>query len=280
MRLDIHPSDGPFGARARGVDLSGPLSDSLVDDIREAWLAHKVLAFPDQRLTLEDLERFCARLGPFSEDPFIAPLPDHPHVIEVKREAEETSPIFAETWHSDWSFLPTPPAGTALYGVEIPPVGGDTLFADQHAAYAALPDAMKRRIDGLLGVHSAARGYARNGMYGDKDVGRSMDIRPSDDALKTQTHPVVRAHRETGAPALFVNMGYTQAIEGMEQEEGWALLLDLFRHQQQPQFVYRHAWSPGMLTLWDNRWLTHCATGGYQGHRRLLWRMTIGEQPS
>lgn len=278
MSLELQPSGGPFGALAYGVDLSGRLGEGLLGDIRAGWLANKVLAFPDQRLSLEALERFCALLGPFGEDPFIAPLPGHPHVIAVKRNADEQTPIFAETWHSDWSFLETPPAGTALYGVTIPPAGGDTLFADQVAAYAALPAATKAQIAHLEGVHSAAYGYSRSGIYGDKDVGRSMDIRPSDEALKTQTHPIVRTHPETGETALFVNMGYTQAIEGMSQDEGWTLLRDLFRHQQQPPFVYRHVWSAGMLTLWDNRSLTHCATGGYQGHNRLLWRVTIGER--
>src|SRR5690606_8309658 len=128
------------------------------------------------------------------------------HVIAVRREAEEKSPLFAETWHSDWSFLPDPPSGTALYGVDIPQMGGDTLFADQYGAYEALPAAMRKRIDSLVAIHSARRGYALKGRYGGDDAkDRSMAIRPSDDALATHRHPLVRVHPETGRKALFIS---------------------------------------------------------------------------
>lgn len=278
MSIDVEPSGQAIGAAIRGVDLSGPLAAGELAAIRAAWLEHQVVYFPDQALTLEQLERASQAFGPFGEDPFIAPVPGHPHVIEVKREADEQTPIFAEVWHSDWSFRPTPPAGTMLYGVEIPPVGGDTLFADQYAAHESLPESMKRRIADLKGVHSAARGYSKEGLYGDRDQGRSMTIRPSDEARKTQTHPIAREHSETGRKALFINMGYTQAIDGLPADEGWALLLELFRHQARDEFVYRHRWAPGMVTLWDNRCVIHKATGGYEGHRRVLWRTTIDEQ--
>jgi taurine dioxygenase len=199
-------------------------------------------------------------------------------VVEVRREADETTPVFAEAWHSDWSFLDPPPAGTLLYGHVIPPVGGDTLFANQYAAYDALSGAMKSRIANLRGIHSARRGYAPSGMYGERDRGRSMAIRYSESAMATQLHPLVRRHPETGRPVLFVNMGYTIGIEGMAETEATALLMELFTHQCKPEFIYRHQWSTGLLTLWDNRCLLHAATGGYQGHRRLLWRITIGER--
>jgi taurine dioxygenase len=277
MSIEVEPSGQAMGAAVRGVDLSKPLSEGEATDIRAAWLAHQVIYFPDQRLTLEQLERASQNFGPFGEDPFIAPIPGHPHVIEVKREAEEQTPIFAEVWHSDWSFRPTPPAGTMLYGVEIPPVGGDTLFGDQYRAYEALSDSMKQRVETLRGVHSAARGYSKEGLYGERDKGRSMDIRPSDEAKRTQSHPIVRQHSETGRTALFVNMGYTQAVEGLPDEDGRALLLELFAHQAREEFVYRHRWAPGMVTLWDNRCVIHKATGGYEGHRRVLWRTTIDE---
>jgi taurine dioxygenase len=149
------------------------------------------------------------------------------------------------------------------------------LFANQYAAYDGLEPAMKSRLEGMLGVHSAAKGYAPDGQYGDNDKGRSMDIRPSEAARAKRTHPIVRTHPETGRKALFVNPGYTQSIAGMSQEDGWALLLELFKHQSQPRFVYRHRWAKDMLVMWDNRCLTHMATGGYQGHARLLHRTTV-----
>jgi taurine dioxygenase len=227
---------------------------------------------------MTDLERFAQAMGPFGEDPYIAPIPGHAHVVQVKREPDETTPIFAESWHSDWSFLPCPPAGTVLYGSVIPPTGGDTLFANQYLAWDELPPDLRRAVHGRMGIHSARRGYAPQGMYGERDKGRSMAIRWSETAMRTRVHPIGRVHPETGRTALFVSPGYTIGIEGMAEDEAEALLMALFRHQAQERFVYRHRWSEGMLTLWDNRCLVHAATGGYEGHRRLLHRITVGER--
>lgn len=280
MSLRIERSDGPFGAFVRGLDLREALSADRLAQVRAAWLAHGVIGFPDQPLAIADLERFASALGPPGEDPYIAPIAGHPRVVEVRREADETAPIFAENWHSDWSFLPVPPAGTLLFGTIVPPLGGDTLFADQAAAWDALPAALRAQVDGRQGVHSARNGYSREGKYGEKDVGRSMAIRYGDSALKTRLHPIGRVHPETGRKALFVSPGYTIGIDGLPPDEGRDLLLELFRHQRRPEFVYRHRWSPDLLTLWDNRRLVHAATGGYEGHRRLLHRITIGERPA
>jgi len=278
MTLRVEPSGAGCGALIRGVDLSGPHSPAEISLIRSAWLEHQVIGICDQELEISDLERFAAALGPDGDDPFIASIAGHPRVVEVRREADETTPIFAEAWHSDWSFLEASPAGTLLYGKIIPPVGGDTLFANQYAAYDALSEAMKSRISRLQGIHSARRSYSPGGVYGERDKGRSMAIRYSERAMATHLHPVVRRHLETGRSALFVNMGYTIGIDGMNETDATALLTELFAHQTRPEFVYRHRWSPGLLTLWDNRCLLHTATGGYQGHQRLLWRITIGER--
>jgi taurine dioxygenase len=157
-------------------------------------------------------------------------------------------------------------------------VGGDTLYSNQYAAYDALDDETKHRIGHLQGVHSARRGYAKDGQYGDKDTERSMPIRSSDDALATQLHPLVRTHPETGRKALFCSIGYTIDIADLAHDDAQALLWHLYRHVGQEQFVYRHTWSAGMLTLWDNRCVLHQATGGYDGHRRVLHRITIAER--
>jgi len=266
------------GAAVSGVDLSHTLTADEIGQIRAGWLQHQVLAFPDQQMAIADLERFAQTIGPFGVDPYFESIPGHPHVAQVKREADEQTPIFAESWHSDWSFLAKPPAATVLYGNVIPPIGGDTLFANQYAAWDALPSAMKASLQSLQGIHSARRGYSRAGMYGEKDKGRSMAIRYSDSALATQLHPVARVHPETGQTALFVSMGYTIGIDGMSEAESSSLLSTLFAHQAKPEFVYRHRWSPNMLVMWDNRCVIHSATGGYQGHRRLLHRITIAER--
>ena len=275
MSLKVTPSGGPCGASVEGVDLRQPIGADLAAELRAAWLDHQVLAFPDQAIDDDGLERFALAFGEFGEDPFIAPIPGRTHVLEVRREPDETAPIFAETWHSDWSFLPTPPSATILHGRIIPPVGGDTLFSSQYAAYDALDDELKDRLEGLNGIHSAALAYAPDGQYGTRDKGRSMDIRPSDAARATQVHPLVRAHPETGRKALYASPGYTIGIEGMEREEAWPLLLSVFRHQAQPRFVHRQSWRENMLVMWDNRCLNHMATGGYDGYRRVLHRTTV-----
>lgn len=279
MALNIIPSGQACGASLQGIDLSRPLDDDTVAAIRSAWLEHHVLAFPDQSLSDDDLERFTLYFGPFGEDPYIAPIPGRDHIIAVKREADETGPIFAETWHSDWSFQANPPAGTCLYSLTIPPVGGDTLFANQHKALDEMPAQLRARLEGRLAIHSARGGYAREGLYGDNDEGRSMDIRPSHDALATQLHPIIRRHPETGREGLFSTAGYIIAIDGLPEEEGAELLGEMYRWQTRPEFQYRHKWAEGTLLMWDNRSLLHMATGGYQGHARLLHRTTIGSKP-
>lgn len=263
------------GALVTDIDLKQSLSVDLISELRAVWVQHQVLGFPDQFLALEDLERFAEAFGEFGDDPFFDSIAGHPHIAEVRRDALETTPLFAESWHSDWSFLAKPPTATLLHGQVIPPQGGDTLFADQYAAWDALPEDLKALISGRNGIHSARNGYARDGLYGEQDVGRSMAIRYSDEALKTQVHPMVKAHPESGRMALFVNPGYTIGIEGLAEAEARALLMQLFAHQTQDAFIYRHQWSAGMLTLWDNRCVLHAATGGYEGFDRLLHRITI-----
>ncbi|NBC20225.1 MAG: TauD/TfdA family dioxygenase [Alphaproteobacteria bacterium] len=280
MALDIIPSGEACGAQIRGIDLSRPLDEPTVQAIRSAWLEHHVLAFPGQQLSDDDLERFTLYFGPFGEDPYIAPIPGRDHVIAVRREADETGPIFAETWHSDWSFLSQPPAGTCLYAITIPPRGGDTLFANQHMALDEMPTELRTRLEGRQAIHSARGGYGRAGLYGEGDEGRSMDIRPSDAALATQLHPIIRPHPETGRPALFSTLGYIIGIDGMPEEEAGQLLGEMYRWQTRPEFQYRHKWSEGTLVMWDNRSVLHMASGGYQGHARLLHRTTIGAQPA
>ncbi len=278
--IEVQPSGASCGASVRGVDLSKPLDESTVAQLRSIWLEHQVIAIVDQNLAIEDLERFTLMVGPRGEDPFIAPIPGHKHVVEIKREADEKSKLFAENWHSDWSFLPSPPAGTALYSCVIPPVGGDTLFADQYAAWETLPAALKSQVEGRMAIHSARRGYSPTGAYGEKDraAGRSMAIRFSETALRTRSHPIGRVHPETGRTALFVSGAYVIGIEGMPDDEADDLLNQLYEHMGAARFVYRHRWSVGTLLLWDNRCLVHRATGGYEGHRRLLQRITIAER--
>ena len=278
MDMTVTAQPAPCGAVVRGIDLAQPLSAACQQALRAAWLQHQVLAITDQTLALDDLERFALTIGPYGQDPYFESVPGHPHVAQVKREADETSTLFADNFHSDWSFLASPPAATLLYGDIIPPVGGDTLFANQYAAWDALPPGMQALLRDKQGVHSARRGYAKSGRYGEGDKGRSMAIRFDDSALATQLQPIARVHPETGRTALFVSPGYTIGIDGMPDSQAQPLLAELFAHQARPEFIYRHVWQQGTVLLWDNRCLVHAATGGYDGHRRLLHRITVGER--
>jgi taurine dioxygenase len=274
--ISITPSGEACGASVTGVDLSQPISADLAGEIRAAWLKHHVLAFPDQAMSDDDLERFTCAFGGFGNDPFIAPIPGREHIIAVERLADESSPLFAENWHSDWSFQARPPAGTCLYGLKIPPIGGDTLFANQHVALEAMPADLRQRIEGRVAIHSAKRAYAPDGFYGEGDAPkRSMDIRPSKEAEAVQHHPIIRAHPETGREGLFSCFGYIIGIVDMDDAEAIPLLLELYAWQGRAAFQYRHKWQANMLLMWDNRSLLHAATGGYDGHHRLLHRTTI-----
>lgn len=273
--MNIEPTGQACGAVVMGIDLAATLAPEQVAAIRTAWLQHHVLVFPDQHLSDDDLERFTLAMGGFGEDPFIAPIPGRKHVIAIQRDADETAPIFAETWHTDWSFQVQPPAGTCLYGLTIPPVGGDTLFANQHLALDAMPAELRARIEGLTAIHSAQKAYAPEGFYGAADKGRSMTIRPSEAARATQTHDFIRRHAETGRDGLFGCLGYIIGFSGMSEEEALPLLVELYHWQGQEQFQYRHCWQKDMLVMWDNRSVLHAATGAYQGHARLLHRTTI-----
>ncbi|WP_299192665.1 TauD/TfdA family dioxygenase [uncultured Erythrobacter sp.] len=277
MSLIIEPSGQACGARVTGCDLSGVLDEGLIAEIRAAWLKHRVLAFADQDMDDDALERFTLAMGGFGEDPFFDPIEGRQNIAAILREADETSPLFAENWHSDWSFLERPPSGTCLLAIDIPPVGGDTMFADQIAAFAALPDSRKDELRAMTAIHSAKLAYAPDGTYGEKDSqgDRSMAIRPDESANATRTHPLIRKHPETGEEAIYSTLGYIIGIEGMDESEAIPMLMELAAWQARDEFVYRHKWEPNMLILWDNRSVLHKATGGYEGHRRELHRTTI-----
>ncbi|MDG2232247.1 MAG: TauD/TfdA family dioxygenase, partial [Ilumatobacter sp.] len=192
------------------------------------------------------------------------------------RRADETSSLFAENWHADWSFQEFPPDGTCLYGKVIPPLGGDTLYTNQQAALAAMPAELRAKIDGKVGIHSARGGYAPDGQYGDDDADRSMQIRPNDSAYATQLHPLIRTHPETGAETLYSTIGYIIGIDGMDDDDARLLLGEMYAWQTRDEFQYQHRWEPNMLVMWDNRCVLHRATSGYDGYDRLLHRTTIG----
>lgn len=279
--IRVQPAASGFGARIEGVDLSRPLSAEVLAEVKAAWARHAVVSFPDQPLSLDELEAFTLQMGPFGVDPFIAPMPGRPNVLELRREPDEKATNFGAGWHSDWSFQARPPAATILHGQVIPPVGGDTLFADCAAAYEALSDNMKAVLAPMRAVHSATRAYGTKGVFARETEKRTMEIIVSEEADTSLTHPLVRTHPVTGRKALFVSPVYTVGIEGFTVKESQAILGFLFAHITQDEFVFRHKWAPDTLLMWDNRCTVHFAEGGYDGHLRVMHRTTVaGETPA
>jgi taurine dioxygenase len=272
--MHLEKSSKYFGVRVCGIDLSKELTEPEILELKEIFHIWQVLIFPDQNLTPSLLERLISYFGSYLKDPYIDPIDGFKYVAEVKRTATEQTSIFAPEWHSDWFHLPTPPAATALYAVDIPPLGGDTLFADQYQAYSTLPEELKTIVNEFDGINSAKNGYSPDGAYGTSDIGRSMKLTYSESANSMQLHPLSIVHPYTNRRTLYCNKGYTLGIDKIEN--GSNILQQIFEHQQKKEFVYRHKWKKNDLVMWDNRCILHRASGGYAGYDRLLYRITIG----
>jgi taurine dioxygenase len=272
--IGIHPVAGALGAEVSGLELARPLDDATVAALRQAWLEHLVLFFRDQALSPAQFLAFARRFGEPIEYPFVRGLDDYPEIIPVlKLEHERVN--FGGVWHSDTAYLDVPPMASMLVAREIPPFGGDTLFANMYLAYETLSDGMKRLLDGLVAVNSSAKA----------DASRTREDRMKDRAREAArdyvaAHPVVRRHPETGRRALYVNVAHTVRFDGMTEEESAPLLAFLFQHQIRPEFTCRFRWRPGSIAFWDNRCAQHHAINDYRGHRRLLHRVTLaGDSP-
>ncbi len=273
--LTITPIAGALGAEIGGVNLSADLPDQTIADIRRAWLAHGVVFFRDQDLPPARLLAFARRFGAVLEYPFVRGLPEFPEIIPVVK-LEHERHNFGGVWHTDTAYLDQPPMATMLVAREVPPFGGDTLFASGCRAYDALSDGMRRMLDGMHAVNSSAKA----------EVTKTREDRvkdsPRDDARREYNaeHPVVRTHPETGRKALYVNGAHTQRFAGMTDEESAPLLAYLFQHQVKPEFTCRFAWRPGSVAFWDNRCALHNPVNDYHGHRRVMHRVTLaGDTP-
>ena len=274
-QFQIQRSAGALGAEILGVDLAAGLTESLAAQIRQVFLEHQVVFFRDQQLTSGQFLAFAKAMGQPVEYPFVKGIDGHPVIIEVKKlEHERTN--FGGIWHSDTTYLEQPPMGSMLLAREVPPYGGDTLFASQYAAYEALSDGMRKLLDPLKAISSSAKA----------DVSKTREDRIASDGRAdakkdyTATHPVVRTHPETGRKALYVNVAHTVRFDGMTEEESAPLLHFLYRHQVKPEFTCRFAWRPGSLAFWDNRCVQHNPVNDYHGHRRLMHRITLaGDTP-
>ena len=276
--IEVRPIAGALGAEIFGVDLAKPLSNAQFADIHQALLDHLVIFFRDQDLTIQQHKDFGRRFGPLELDRFVVPLEGHPETMVVSKEPDEKR-NFGNGWHQDVLFQEKPALGSILYALQTPPIGGDTMFANQYLAYESLSDGMKAMLDGLRAANTAEGGYGKATLAKNFDgQGRSIEIRRDrqEEAEREMLHPVVRTHPETGRKALFVCNAYTKRLEGMTVEESAPLLHYLYRHAVRPEFTCRFDWRKGSLAFWDNRCTQHYPINDYQGHRRLAHRVTVG----
>lgn len=274
--ISIEATGQACGAVVTGVDFRQAQTPETIATLRRAWLEHHVLVFPEQPLDDGQFERFAEYFGPIGDDPYIKAMPGKQRIAAINRRADETGRIFADVWHSDWSFQAVPPAGTCLLGVVIPPTGGDTLFANQHKAWEEMPADLKEKVAGLTALHSARSAYGNDGYYADDSRKGGMAIVTSQTTPEVRGHPFIQPHPESGRMGIRGG-AYVVGLEGFPEDEAKALLKTVYRWQTREEFVYVHKWQPDMLVLWDNRSVLHKATGGYEGHARTLHRLTVAD---
>ena len=275
--MKVEKVAGALGAEISGVDLGEDLSNEEFDAIHKAFLEHQVIFFRDQTgLSPDQQKSFARRFGTLNIHPYVDPMEGHPEIIEIIKEPEDKL-NFGGGWHSDMSFLEAPALGSVLHAIEIPPYGGDTLFASQTAAYEALSDGLKQTLDGLTAIHSASREYGAKGFSAQKRKG--MTSHTAEGAPEYE-HPVVRKHPQTGRKGLFINPAFTLRFSGWTAQESAPLLRHLFYHSREERFTCRFRWSEGAVAFWDNRAVWHYALNDYAGHRRHMRRVTInGDKP-
>lgn len=272
--IDVRPLAGACGAEVFGADVSKPLDNAQGDEIMGAWLEHHVLVFRGQSLTPADQVAFARRFGQPNIYPFVKGLEEQPEVIAIVKEPHETK-NFGERWHSDTSYLENPPIATMLYGVDIPEVGGDTMFASVELAYERLSDGMKATLAPLTAVNSAATigGRANRMQYA------NIETIGHDKMEMEAEHPVIRTHPDTGRKSIYVNRIHSKRFKGWTVEESQKLLDYLFDFIARPEHTCRVRWEEGTVTVWDNRSVHHIALNDYHGSRREVHRVTIEGEP-
>ena len=275
--LEIETLTPAIGAVLRGVNLAERVSDDLVADIRQALLTHQVIFFEGQGdMTPTQQRDFAQRFGDLHVHPLYDRNDDHPEIMIIDNHVD--NPTDNNFWHTDVTFIDTPPMGSILAARQLPPTGGDTMWASMTAAYRALSAPMQRFLEGLEAVHDFAYAFTADGIAGSQ-AGRER-YEKAVAANPPVTHPVIRTHPETGEPCIFVNSVFTRRIKGLRREESQALMAFLNAHIQKPEFVVRWRWVPGAVAFWDNRCTQHRAVDDFLPHRRIMHRATIlGDRP-
>ena len=269
QHIRVEPISTALGAVIHGVDCKAELPDQVIDEIRSSWLEHLVVFFPEQYLEPAEQLTFARRFGVPVEYPMIQGMEGFPEVVEVIKLPHETH-NFGGIWHSDTTYLESPPTGALLLAQELPPVGGDTLFANMYLAYETLSTGLKDMLDSLIVVQSSAKAGAS----------KSREDRLSDSSAVAEQvleseHLAVRTHPETGRKVLFVNYGHSIRFKNMTEAESKPLLDYLFAHQTRPEFTCRFQWTVGSMAMWDNRCTQHNPINDYHGFKRVMHRISI-----
>lgn len=274
-RISVRRVAGALGAEITGVNIRSGLDQETIAVVRQALLDHLVIFFRDQELTSDSFLSFALAFGEPAQYPLLPGIDGYPMINEIAKYEHETN-NFGGIWHSDTTYLERPPMGSMLYALEIPPFGGDTMWANQYLAYETLSETMRNILDGLVAVSTSAKA----------DVSKTREdlIRNAGDKASSiehlAEHPVVRIHPETGRKCLFVNVAHTSHFKGMTEAESTPILRFLFEHQVRPEFTCRLRWRRGTLAFWDNRASQHNPINDYHGYRRVMRRITLaGEKP-
>lgn len=278
-KIEVKRLAGTCGAEIGGVDLSKDIDDDTFGEIERAFHENLVIFFRGQELTEDQHKAFGRRFGELNIHPRYVPLDGHPEIFPIRKDPEHTK-IVGGSWHQDLTHLVEPPLGSILYALDVPPVGGDTLFANQYAAYDSLSEGMQEMLDGLVAVHdNRIQAPKAAGARNAKMTSKLRDD-PDEAEEPESEHPVVRTHPATGRKALFVNRPRTHRFKGMTEAESRPLLEFLFDHSHRPEFTCRFRWQKGSIAFWDNRCLMHKALNDYPGHRRYMNRVTVnGTRP-
>jgi taurine dioxygenase len=275
-KVQVRTLTPAIGALIEGADLSQALDDEIIAQIRAALLKHRVIFFEDQHITPVQHRDFAARFGRLHTHPLYPGVPDAPEMFILDNHAG--NPTDNDAWHTDVTFIETPPLGAVLYAKELPPDGGDTLWCNMRAAYEALSPAFQAILSQLDAVHDFARGFPERGVVA-KAAGSDKHAKALEEHPPV-IHPVIRTHPETSEDALFVNYGFTERIKGLRRKESDAILGMLFDHIQKPEFHVRWRWKENAIAFWDNRITQHYAVNDYLPHRRVMHRATIlGDRP-
>lgn len=268
-RLTIHPIAGALGAELSGVDLASGLSAETIAEIRQALLDHLVIFFRDQEITPEQHLAFARRFGDPVAYPMVQGLEGFPEIVPVVKLEHETI-NFGGLWHSDTTYLARPPMGSVLVARDLPPHGGDTLFANMALAFETLTDGMKTLLSGLRGVNVSNKAATAATRGASAKAAKVLEA----------IHPVVRTHPESGRRALYVNPGHTIRFDTLSEAESAPILDYLFQHQIRPEFTCRYRWMPGSVAFWDNRACQHNPVNDYHGFKRVMHRVTLaGDTP-